>query len=224
MKNLKSIIIGVVLIAIGVVFALNAMGVTDIDIFFDGWWSLFIIVPCIFGLFSEYDKTGPIIGLVIGVALLLSAQNIVDYTVLLKLVFPLILVIIGLKIILGTFLKKKKNEAFPKYKPMGREYAATFSGQNLKFDGEIFEGATLTAAFGGIDLDLRNAIINDDVYINASAAFGGIDIYLPDNVNVKIKSSSIFGGVSDKKKRHHIEGARTVYINADAAFGGVDVK
>ncbi len=30
--------------------------------------------------------------------------------------------------------------------------------------------------------------------------FGGIEIYVPDDVNVKIKSSSIFGGVSEKKK------------------------
>ena len=62
------------------------------------------------------------------------------------------------------------------------------------------------------------------MFINASAAFGGIDIFLPDNVNVKVKSSAIFGGVSDKKKRPHIEGAKTVYINADTAFGGVDIK
>ena len=122
------------------------------------------------------------------------------------------------------FKKKMKNEEFPKDRPTAREYAATFSGQDLKFDGEIFEGVTLTAAFGGINCDLRKAIIEKDVFINASAAFGGIDIFLPDNVNVKVKSSAIFGGVSDKKKRQHIEGAVTVYINADAAFGGVDIK
>lgn len=225
MKNFKSILIGVLLIAVGVIFALNSIGITDIDVFFDGWWTLFIIIPCLFGLVSESDKTGPIIGLVIGLALLLSSQNIVDFSTLLKLVFPVILVIIGVKIIFGAFFKKKEKVGdFPKNTTTSKEYAATFAGQDIRFDGEIFEGATLTAAFGGINCDLRKAIIEKDVFINASAAFGGIDIFLPDNVNVKIKSSAIFGGVSDKKKRAHIEGANTVYINADAAFGGVDIK
>ena len=225
MKNLRTVLLGVLLIAVGIIFALNAIGVTDIDIFFDGWWTLFIIVPSIFGFFSDQDKTGAIVGLVIGIALLLSAQNVVDFSTILKLVFPVILVIIGVKIIFGAILKKKsQNEEFPKDRPTAREYAATFSGQDVKFDGEIFEGVTLTAAFGGINCDLRKAIIEEDVLINASAAFGGIDIFLPDNVNVKVKSSAIFGGVTDKKKRQHIEGAVTVYINADTAFGGVDIK
>lgn len=225
MKKIQSILIGVLLIAVGVVFALNTMGVADINIFFDGWWTLFIIVPCVFGLFTDYDKVGPIIGLVIGVALLLSAQNLVDISTLMKLVFPIILVIIGVKVIFSAFFKKKEKSAdFPKDRPTAKEYAATFAGHDINFDGEVFEGVTLTAAFGGIECDLRRAIIEKDVFINASAAFGGIDIFLPDNVNVKVKSSAIFGGVSDKKKRTYIEGAKTVYINADAAFGGVDIK
>lgn len=222
MKKFKSILLGVLLVTIGVVFALNSMEITNIDIFFEGWWTLFIIIPSLWGVFTEHDKTGPIIGFVIGVAFLLSARNIVDFSTLLKLIFPAILVILGVKIIFGAFFKK--NADFPKQTPVGKEYTAVFSGQELNFDGEAFEGATLTAAFGGIDLDLRRAIIEKDVFINASAAFGGIDIFLPDNVNIKIKSSSIFGGVDCKRKHVRIEGAYTVYIKADAAFGGIEVK
>ena len=70
MKKSSSIIWGLVLIVIGAIFALNAMDITDIDIFFDGWWTLFIIVPCAIGFFTEHDKMGNLIGLAIGVFLL----------------------------------------------------------------------------------------------------------------------------------------------------------
>src|SRR5699024_3282130 len=116
---------------------------------------------------------------------------------------------------------KKLNEK----KVNSDEYCATFSGQNLKFDGEKFTGTNLTAVFGGIKCDLKNAIIENDVVINCSSIFGGIEIYVPDNIKVKIKSSSIFGGV-DEKKRNIVEnnGGYTIYINATCIFGGVDIK
>ena len=225
MKNLRNILLGVLLIGLGVVFAVNSLGIAEIDIFFDGWWTLFIIIPSVCGVISDRDKTGAIIGLVIGAALLLSAQGIIDFSMILKLVFPIILVTAGVSIIFKGFFKKAKenSELPPSVKPV-REYAATFSGQDIKFDGEVFEGAELTAAFGGIKCDLRGAVIAEDVVINATATFGGIDILVPDGVNVKIRSSALFGGVSDKKKRVNIDGAKTLYINADAVFGGVDVK
>ncbi|MEE1161236.1 MAG: DUF5668 domain-containing protein, partial [Acutalibacteraceae bacterium] len=76
MKKLSKILWGVVLILVGGIFALNAFDITDITVFFDGWWTLFIIIPCLVGIFSEREKTGNIIGLLIGVFLLLCCQNV----------------------------------------------------------------------------------------------------------------------------------------------------
>ena len=44
MKKFKRILLGALLVVIGVLFALNALEITNIKIFFDGWWTLFIIV------------------------------------------------------------------------------------------------------------------------------------------------------------------------------------
>ena len=94
----------------------------------------------------------------------------------------------------------------------------------MNFNGEVFEGVELNAVFGGVKCDLRGAIIEKDCVIEANAVFGGIDIYLPENVNVKINSSSVFGGISDKRGAAKIENAPTVYINGTCMFGGADVK
>lgn len=45
MKKLNSILWGAALIALGVIWVLNSINVININLFFDGWWTLFIIVP-----------------------------------------------------------------------------------------------------------------------------------------------------------------------------------
>ena len=94
----------------------------------------------------------------------------------------------------------------------------------MNFSGEVFQGAELNAVFGGVECDLRNAIIEQDCVIQASAVFGGIDIYVPTNVNIKVSSNSIFGGVSNKTANYHDELAPTIYIKCNCMFGGVDIK
>ena len=225
MKKASSIIWGLVLVAAGVIFALNAFNITDIDVFFDGWWTLFIIIPCGIGLFTEREKTGNIIGIVIGGFLLLCCLDVLNFSMLWKLLIPAIIVVIGVKLVLTGFLGNKANEIMKKMKSEGKELKAgyaTFSGCNLNFDGEIFEGVELSAIFGGVKCDLRGSIIEKDCAIQVSAIFGGIDILVPDNVNVKVNSNSIFGGVSNKTKAS--ANAPTIYISGTCMFGGVEIK
>lgn len=225
MKKTSNILWGILLVAVGVVFALNALNITDIDVFFDGWWTLFIIVPCAVGLFTEREKTGNLIGIAIGVFLLLCCQDILSFSMLWKLLVPAVIVIIGLKMVLTGLFGNKANEILAKMKLEGKQPkagCATFSGCDLNYDGEVFEGAELTAIFGGIKCDLRNAIIEKDCAVQVSAIFGGIDIFVPEGVNVKVSANSIFGGVSNKTSVH--KDAPTIYISGTCMFGGVEIK
>lgn len=227
MKNFGNVLWGIVLIIIGLIFGGNALGITNIDIFFEGWWTLFIIVPCFIGLLKDNEKTASVIGLIVGVALLLGCQNIISFDIIWKLAFPTILVVLGLSMIFKDALGGKINDEIKKLnqKRNGENsYCATFAGQNINFNEEKFTGADLTAVFGGVKCDLRNAIIESDVVINASATFGGIEIYVPSNVKIKIKSVPIFGGVDNKANTKTDENSHTIYINSTAIFGGVEIK
>lgn len=233
MKKTRNILWGLVLIALGVIISLNILNITDINIFFDGWWTLFIIVPSFIGLFKSESKLGNLIGLFIGVGLLLAAQDIIEFGVVFKLALPVILVCISISLIFKRSKNRshenvddKINELNKEKKSSGAEdpdHCTIFAGQTLNFDGEVFTGADLTAVFGGIKCDLRGSIITGDVVINASSVFGGITINVPDNVNVKIKSSSVFGGVSSQKEDKNDDSLPTVYIKAECMFGGVSV-
>lgn len=220
MKNCKNIILGIILIVVGVWFGLYATGVVKVNLLFNGWWTLFIIVPSFLGLFDEDGRTGSLIGLFVGVLLLLSCQDVLNFDIVLKLIVPCVLIVTGLSFIFKGKIKIKNIE---NVKAVGEtNYNATFSGQNLDFSKEEFTGTKLDAVFGGIKCDLRNAIINDDVVIEASAIFGGITILVPKDVNVKITSTSIFGGVDGKSKMD--KPGKTIYVNATCLFGGVEVK
>lgn len=225
MKKISNVIWGIVLIVAGALLALNALNITSIDIFFDGWWTLFIIVPCAVGLFTEREKTGNIIGIAIGVFLLLCCQEILSFSMLWKLLVPAIILIVGLKMVFTGLFGNKANEIIANIKQNGGEPkvgCATFSGCNLNYDGEVFEGAELSAIFGGVKCDLRNAIIEKDCAIQVSAIFGGVDILVPDNINVKVNSNCIFGGISNKTAVH--KDAPTIYINGTCMFGGAEIK
>lgn len=229
MKNIKRILWGAAIAALGVIIGLNSFGVADINIFFDGWWTLFIIVPSFLGLFERDGRLVSLVFLLAGIALLLEAQDILSWELISKLIVPVILVLVGLSIIFKDVFKDKaaakikelKNEN-PDYS--GKEFSALFSGQNLSFDGQVFDGCRLSAIFGGIKCDLSRAVIEKDAVIEAEGIFGGVDIILPQDVNCVISSNSIFGGVSDKRKKTAPDSAPTVYIKGTAIFGGVDVK
>lgn len=227
MKKFGNVLWGIVLILIGLIIGGNALGITNIDIFFDGWWTLIIIIPSFIGLFKEDEKTGNIIGLLIGIALLLACRGVLDFNLIWKLMFPVILVAIGVSIIFKDLISGKINKKIKELnqtKTGDNECCATFSGQNINFDGEKFTGIDLTAVFGGIKCDLKKAIVESDAVINTSSIFGGITLYVPEDVKVKVKSSSIFGGVSDERKYTEKTEAYTIYINATCLFGGVEIK
>jgi len=225
LKNIKNVLYGLILIALGIVLGLNALGYTDINLFFDGWWTLIIIIPCIHGLFTEKNKTDNIIGIAVGVVLLLCCQDVISFDLLWKLLVPGVIVVIGIKLVLGGVFGEKANRVIAEMQENGHspiEACAVFSGNDRRFTGECFAGAELTAVFGGIKWDLRDAVIEQDCVIKVTAVFGGIDIMVSDQVNVEVDAAGIFGGVSNKTASK--KNVPTIYVTGLCMFGGVDVK
>lgn len=227
MKRMNSVLWGIVLIVIGLIFGLNVLEITDINIFFDGWWTLFIIVPCFIDLFNDNNRTGNLIGVIIGIALLLCCQGFIDFKIVFKLIIPITLVIVGLSLIFKDAVKgriKEEVKKLNKRNPNLKEYCSTFGEQNVDFSNDEFDGCELTAVFGSVKCDLTDAKIDKSAVINANTIFGGITIYAPDDVTIKVVSTPIFGGVSDQRKVKTKNSKVTIYVNATCVFGGVEIK
>ena len=55
--------------------------------------------------------------------------------------------------------------------------------------------------------------------------FGGAEIIVPNNVNVKINTFCLFGGISDKRiVKPDSENNVTLTVNGCCIFGGADIK
>lgn len=225
MKNLSRILWGIVLIFIGVIWGLNRTGVADINIFFDGWWTLFIIVPSIISLFERgSNKTSSIIFLVIGILLLLASQGVFEFETLWEILLPAIVILIGLSLIFGhkvDFNVKEKTKCLDSDDT--ESIFAAFGEQNVSKSGEKFEKANLNAIFGAVKLDLREAKLEKETIIGAWAIFGGIEILVPEDCIVKVKATPVFGEVSNERKNNE-DVKKTIYIEAYAIFGGLDIK
>lgn len=220
---------GMFFIILGIGFTGDIFNLWHFTIFFAGWWTMFLIIPCFISIVDNGPHTGNVIGLVIGILLFLSRQNILDASFIGKLIFPIILVVIGLSMMFSNTFRSLKGsrhsrDTYRRMEEGNHSYSATFSGQNINCDDEVFEGANLDAIFGSVCLRLDKSIINTDVVINCNATFGGIEIYLPSDVNVKLTSTPVFGGVSNRRRNFMLQNAPTVYINATCMFGGVEIK
>lgn len=226
MKDYTKYIIGFLLIFIGLILGLNAFGITNINLFFSGWWTLFIIIPSLVGLINDKDKTSSLIFLIIGVWLFLAERDLIEYELLVKLLLPVILISIGLLLVFKDVLSinGKEIKKINANNKDNNDYIAVFGSQDLKFDNEKIENMDLKSIFGGIKLDLRDAVIEKDIVINTLSVFGGIDIYVPENVKVKVSSTPFFGGVDVKRRKGDSKKEVTVYLNSVCIFGGVDVK
>lgn len=155
---------------------------------------------------------------------MLGTRGIIDIGTIFKLIIPAILVIIGLSMVFNETIKSKISNKVKEGKKNGLEdITATFAGQKVNKDNEKFKGANLDAVFGSVSLDLRKAEIEKEAVIKASAIFGGVEIFVPTDVNVKVKSTPIFGGVTDKSLTSK-ENEKIIYIDAFCMFGGVDIK
>ena len=227
MRKLGNTLWGIVLIIIGVILTLNALEITNINIFFNGWWTLLIIIPSAIELIAREEKFWSAIWLIIGIILLLACRDILDFELIWRLTIPVIIILIGINLIFKDKLDKrmeKKNKELKEKAEGLEEYCATFGEVKADFNNQEFKGASLTAVFGSTDLDLRKAIINEDKLIKTCAVFGGIEIMVPENVNIKVKSTPIFGATSNKTNRKYDEKLPTIYVNSFCMFGGVDIK
>ncbi len=100
---------------------------------------------------------------------------------------------------------------------------AMFGGTTTRILSEHLTGATATAVFGGVTLDLREARIDDEATVDAFALFGGVEVLIPKRWRLALSGTPIFGGVEDKTSPDTMlpTDAPVLIVNAKAVFGGV---
>ena len=123
-----------------------------------------------------------------------------------KIFVPVLIVVIGLKLKSGKAPKRVR---------------AFFSSKEHELSEEWFDGAELVAVLGEVDYDLTKATIEKDCSIYAVAILGMVSITVPDSINVKVESNSIFGDFSNRTTDR--EDVPTLCVSGKCLFGKVEI-
>lgn len=216
--KIANILWGLALIAIGIIVGGKVMGFWELSVVFPGCWTLLIIFPCFISMVRNGPGPVNVILMLCGVLLLLEANQVIEKNMLAKILLPAVFIIIGVFLLFGSIFIGERR----RYR--GRlMYTATFAGNVVvPSDGGAFQGCAAEAVFGGLNLDLRNTVIEDGAVIDAVGIFGGVDILVPAGVNVKLRRTALFGGAKNRVGGRG-EGP-VLYVNALCMFGGVDIK
>ena len=227
MKHSFKTILGLLLIIIGVIWILNLAGVPGFDFSTRGWWTLFIILPCLAALLRGKEIVGPCIGIGVGVLLLLADRGVIGWNTMWQYALALLVVGFGIRIL---FFKNFCDPKVQEYKTISRDgkdirrIESAFGKQHLSFAGEKFEGADVQVSFGGLTMDLRGAEITGEAVIDLSVGFSGVVIIVPEGLAVKTALSNGFGGVTDKRYTKTDCGEPAIVLIGNVGFGGVEIR
>lgn len=103
---------------------------------------------------------------------------------------------------------------------------AIFSGVNRKMMTKNFQGGKITAAFGGIDLDLTSADFTGVVTIQVDVIFGGVKMVVPPHWDIRTEVSNIAAGLEDKRffRDGGVDPNKVVILKGTILFGGLEIK
>lgn len=216
---------GAILIIIGFFLLLWTLGVMDLGPVFATWWPL---IPVGIGLLKlrGQDKVGGAIFFLAGLVFLTATLDILNWGNILRL-WPLVIVVIGISMIL------KRRERFAPGLFGSREMTdsdirgnAIFGGLDRTVTSKELTGGDIMALFGGVELDLRQAVPSSEgCRLNLTALFGGIEVKVPNDWKVVVTGSPILGGIEDKTAGGSSdEKAPEVIFRCTAAFGAVEIR
>lgn len=222
----KKLILAIALIIVGIIVGLNALNITSINIFFDGWWTLIIIIPSLIGVLENKD-TGSFIMLLVGILLLLNSRGVYIFNIIWKLLIPIILVVMGLIVLKNEVLSKNAKKIDEINDSEKLIYRSSFGNKHNIIEKE-FKALNVEAVFGENIIDLRKANITEPIYIQVLAMFGEITIYVPENSKINLNTNNFFGSVENKgndlnKEIENKVDENIVNINASSIFGEVSI-
>ena len=193
------------------------------------WQALLIILGIVF--LSNKDKKGTGI-ILIAVGSFFLIPRVIDVPYCWRSMFwPAMLILLGLVVIFGSQRSSGSGRYFGGHKRKGssEDYlddVDIFGGGDRVIQSQNFRGGKITHIFGGSKYDMTNArLAPGKNNLEIVWIFGGSKFIIPEDWDVKVEITSIFGGFSDKRVRSMVvkENDRSIVISGTCIFGGGEI-
>jgi predicted membrane protein len=201
---------------------------------------LLITIGLIIGMVNRFRDIGWLIITAIGLFFL--ADDI--YPGIKQLVWPAVIILIGLVIILKPSRQKKTmvmtdnspasgaavmNDA-PAINPAQAttedvlDLVAIFGAVKKVVFSKNFRGGEVVCVFGGSEINLTQADFTGTIKLEIVAIFGGAKLIVPANWQVRSEATAILGGIDDK--RDPVASAnsdKVLVLDGTAICGGIEI-
>ena len=212
--------LGVALVTFGILLLLNQTEVLDIGNPVR-WIPSIVIALGVWALVSSRFRNlwGPLILIGVGGGVqvaVLSGQ-------LWGTLWPVALIVAGLVIVFRAVPARRRT----RNSTDGRiQVFSAFWGTEHDCGATDLRDGQITVAFGGADIDLRNARISTPPAVfDVLVMFGGVDIRVPDDWRVQIEALGLFGGSEDSRRSGSSSSeAKLLIVRGLVLFGGLEIK
>ena len=226
----SQVVLGLLVIAMGLLFLLDNLGFVDMHRAFSFWPMLFVIVGTV-KLCDTRTQGGTLLGaglVGIGILLMLDRMDIIDFSW--RTVWPLVLIGLGGFLVAKAVRSKRAVEhgvamADGTVVGVGEvvDVTAILGAYERRVTTQDFRGGEITAVMGGCELDMRGASIQGEAVINVFAFWGGVTIKCPPDWSVILQGTPILGGFEEKTIAPANNSKRLV-IRGYAIMGGVEIR
>ena len=219
-QKIVRILTGSLITLVGVGALLDALGLFSFWAGLREIWPLGLVIA---GLLVLINNLKQIVwaGLLViaGVLLQLRTLDIIDFNVF-ALFWPVVIIGIGISVLINRSVANKKI----RIQDMDNVSAVCGGGETINASKD-YQGGKATAVFGGVSIDLRDAVIKKEATLNVFALCGGIELKVPRDWTVRSQVFPILGGVESKSQRNTDKNDGPVLVIAGTvALGGVEVK
>jgi predicted membrane protein len=228
---------GFIIVLVGTALLLHQLGIIPIDLVARFWPMILVL----FGVMHLTTRSSSFFGILLilaGTVLQLNRLGITHLSF--AELWPIALIAVGLLLMWGSLetrgFLRAKAKAFKDFRdqvtgatgPLTMLNAvAVFGGCERRVAGENFQGGRATAVFGGIELDFRDADMQDEAILEINCVFGGVEIRVPETWHVHSRNLPVFGGYEDKTRHPNnpaVGSPKTLIVTGMVIFGGIEIK
>ncbi len=127
--------------------------------------------------------------------------------------------------VLGAFLVRKLIPAFGDETSDSFSIVTTFGGARFESTaGDLSEGSVFTM-FGGVELNLVHATIDERATIILRSIMGGIDVKVPPTWRVELIANEVLAEIGNRTNPDDVpDDAPLLLVDATAIVGGIEIR
>ncbi|HUI10929.1 MAG TPA: DUF5668 domain-containing protein [Bacteroidota bacterium] len=218
--------LGVAAVLVGALLLLDNFDILDARMYLR-FWPLLLVVFGAVKAFSSAHRGGQILGGAIAlVGVLLVVRELGFTSVGLFELWPLVLILVGASLLFGGSSRRwiPPAQGAPADSHNTVNAFAVLGGVQQASNAQDFRGGEASAILGGVELDLRQAVMqSEEAVITTFALWGGIKIRVPAAWSVLVQGIPFLGGFDDKTAKPADPSARRLVIRGTAVMGGVEL-